>query len=88
MINKIEELRALAKEASIIARSKFDEPVIHLMWMTDGKIVLTLYSPSLHLNNGKNNHEYVSKSVNGLLDKIDTIINDVKSELYEKNNNS
>jgi hypothetical protein len=85
MINKIEELRSLAKEAAIISRSKFDEPMVSLMWMRDGKVALTLYAPSLNLNDGRKNHEYVSESIEALAVRIDDVITKVKSELYKKN---
>jgi hypothetical protein len=88
MISKIDELRSLAKEAAIISRSRFDEPMISLMWMRDGKVALTLYAPSLNLNDGKKNHEYVSESLEALAVRIDDIINKVKSELCEINHKS
>jgi len=88
MISKIDELRSLAKEAAIIARSTFDEPMVSLMWMRDGKVVLTLYAPSLNLNDGKKNHEYISDSIEALNIRIDDVINKIKSELYKKNHKS
>jgi ribosome-associated translation inhibitor RaiA len=84
MIEKIEELKILAKEAALLAKSKFDEPIINLMWMHNGEIVLTLYAPSLRINAGEKNHEYIEKSINALAGKLDSIINKVKSERYKK----
>lgn len=85
MLDKIDELRSLAREAAIFAQSKFDEPIISLMWMRDGKLVLTLYAPSLKLNDGKKNHEYISESIEALNSRVEEIINKAKSELYKKN---
>jgi hypothetical protein len=88
MLEKIDELRLLAREAAIKARSPFDEPTLNVMWLRDGKVILTLYAPSLTLHDGKKNHEYVSECVDTLTLKIDDIINKAKSELYEKNHKS
>jgi hypothetical protein len=85
MLAKLDELRSLAKEAAILAQSKYDEPMLNLMWMRDGRVSLILYAPSLKLNDGKKNHEYISESIDALILRIDDIISKIKSELYKKN---
>ncbi len=87
MISKIDELRSIAREAAIISRSKLDEPTINLMWLRDGRISLTLYAPSLVLNDGRKNHDFIVHSIDALSDLLDTIINKAKSELCEKHKN-
>jgi len=84
MLEKIDELRSIAQEAALLCGSRYDEPVVNVMWLRHGEIVLTLYAPSLNLNDGKRNHEYMSNSLEGLIVKIDDVITKAKSELYKK----
>ena len=84
MIAKVDELRSLAIEAAIGARSRLDEPIINIMWLRDGRISLTLYAPSLALSDGKKNHELVAPSLDALTFLLEGMISKAKSELYEK----
>jgi len=87
MIDKIDELRLIAKEMAIASRSTVDEPLINMMWTRNGMISLTLYAPSLVLNDGKKNHEFMAPSVDALILKLNNAISKAKSELYEKHKN-
>jgi len=87
MITKLDELRLIAREAAIISRSGLDEPIITIIWMRDGKISVTLYAPSLVLDDGKKNHEFIASSIDALNTLLDRIISKAKLELSEKHKN-
>jgi len=84
LMEKVEDLHSLLRDAALMKHSIFDEPLISIMFTNKKHVVLTIYAPSVSLDDGKRNHEYQFSSLDALETKVDELITFAKSESYKK----